>query len=105
MEFILTPIRVAIFTCFLVAFWFLDGFTHPATRLVIDGETPVYLYRTWVLCMALFVAGAGSATLVEHWAGNLDPTNLQVLYIIFGVILMGVAVAWNHALGTNPVIG
>lgn len=105
MELTFTPVRIGIFLCLLIAYWFLDGFTHPATRLDIDGITPYYLLRIWVLCMTLFIAGAASATLIEHWAGNLDPTNLQALYIVFGVLLIAVAVAWNHSLGTNPVIG
>lgn len=105
MEFTFTPIRIGIFICLLAVFWFFDGFTHPAIRLDLGDEAPRYLLTTWGLCMALFITGASSATLVEHWAGNIDPTNLQAFYITIGIILMAIALFWNHAIGTNPIIG
>ncbi|MCF6314302.1 MAG: hypothetical protein L3J39_17775 [Verrucomicrobiales bacterium] len=105
MEFTFTPIRIVIFICLLASFWFLGGFTHPATRLGLAEDAPIYLLRSWGFCMTLFIVGATSATLVEHWVGNLDPTNLQTFYITMGIIAMSVAVIWNHTIVNYFVLG
>ncbi len=100
MEFTFTPIRIGIFVSLLIAFWFLGGFTPPASLNDGDFSGARHLGKSWGYCMILFVTGAISSTLVEHRAGNIDPTSLRAIYIVIGLICMAAALAWNQALGT-----
>ncbi len=50
------------------------------------------------MCMALFVGGAVSVSVIEHIIGLLDPTNLRPAYVFIGVILMVAGVLWLRAL-------
>ena len=50
------------------------------------------------MCMALFVGGAVSVSVIEHIIGLMDPTNLRPAYVFIGVILMVAGVLWLRAL-------
>lgn len=56
------------------------------------------------MCMALFVGGAVSVSVIEHQMGHMDPTNLRPAYVFIGVVLMVAGVLWLRALkeGTAP---
>jgi hypothetical protein len=41
---------------------------------------------------------AGSTTLVDHFVGNLDRSDLRLLYLILGVLLMLSSLLWLHVL-------
>jgi len=72
-----------------VVFALLGGFTIP------DGM-PARLMRTWAMSVLLFTASAISATVVDHWIGNLDRSNLRWFYIIIGAAGMAGAAMLQH---------
>ena len=56
----------------LVAFWLLGGFEFP-------GPGFAYLRRAWFYSVLMFGLGSVCATIVDHWVGNLDRSNLRWL--------------------------
>lgn len=91
MEISLTLRRVLAFVLLLTAFWLLDGFNSP-------DALPRHSMRAWVMSVALFSLGAFCATLVDHWVGNIDRSNLRWLYVVLGVICMGGGLGYQKML-------
>jgi hypothetical protein len=87
MEFNFSLIRIGILAVLLAGFAAVGGFD------LFTGSAS-HFNRGAGKCIALFIAGAVSATLVDHYVGNLERTNLRLLYILGGIALMGGAVAW-----------
>lgn len=50
-------------------------------------------------CVILFVTGAVSVSVVDHFVGTLDRSNLRIIYIAVGLALMIGAVVWGSGLG------
>jgi hypothetical protein len=98
MEFTFTPVRIGILAILLAAFWLADGFELP-------GAGFAYLRRAWLYSMLLFVLGSVCATIVDHWVGNLDRSNLRCLYVVMGVLCMGGAFMYQHVLKSRMKIG
>lgn len=48
--------------------------------------------------MVLFVAGAVSATLIDHTVGYMPPMSLRPGYILLGAVLMFAGGFWLHHL-------
>jgi hypothetical protein len=92
MEFTFTPLRVLAFVALLGGFALFGGFVIPPDLV------PRQL-RLWVLTLLLFVLGAMSATVVDHWVGNLDRSNLRWFYIVAGLCAMALAVVFRQGLG------
>jgi hypothetical protein len=44
--------------------------------------------------MLMFISGATCASVVDHYVGTLDRSNIRLLYIIVGVVLMTAASLW-----------
>ncbi len=82
MEFSFTPIRTAILVVLLVAFWLLGGFAHLSDSAYVTG-------RAWIYSILIFMLGALMISVVDHWVGNLDRSNLRWLYVVMGVLLIG----------------
>jgi len=91
MEFTFTPVRVGILLVLLVGFWLLGGFEFP-------GDGFANLRRAWLYSILMFGLGAVCATIVDHWVGNLDRSNLRWLYVLLGVLCMGGAFMYQHVL-------
>jgi hypothetical protein len=91
MEFTFTPLRTAILIGLLAGFWLLGGFEFP-------GEGHRHLTRAWLYAVLLFSLGTVSSTVVDHWVGNLDRSNLRWLYIVLGVLCMGGGLMYQHVL-------
>ena len=91
MEFTFTPLRLAVLLALLVGFYFLDGF-DPISAL---GRQ---VARAWIYSVALFVIGAIMTTIVDHWVGNLDRSNLRWLYVFMGVLAMGGGLMYQYVL-------
>lgn len=89
MELNFNPIRVAILVVLILGFALLGGFSIP------EGM-PGRLMRTWSLSVLLFTASAISATVVDHWLGNLDRSNLRWFYILVGVAGMAGSAMLQH---------
>ncbi len=91
MEFTFTPLRIAILAGLLAGFWLLGGFEFPGT-----GHR--HLTRAWLYAVLLFSLGAVSMTVVDHWVGNLDRSNLRWLYVALGILCMGGGLMYQHVL-------
>jgi hypothetical protein len=63
----------------VAVFAFMGGFEIPR-------PTP----RGWVYPILAFLGGAASATVIDHWVGNLDRSNIRWAYLVLGVLLMGI---------------
>ncbi|BCX47841.1 hypothetical protein HAHE_17490 [Haloferula helveola] len=85
MELKFTPLRVAMFVVFMVGFGLAGGYVFPP-------DLPYRSTRALALAILLFTLSAVSATVVDHWVGNLDRSNLRWFYIIAGVCGMAIAV-------------
>ncbi|MGC4014261.1 MAG: hypothetical protein QM755_07040 [Luteolibacter sp.] len=44
--------------------------------------------QKWALLPCFFVGGAVCATVMDHWVGNLDRSNLRWAYVFFGTLVM-----------------
>jgi len=86
-----TPLRVALLVLLLGGFWFVGGYSIPE-------ELPSGLFRTWALMILLFVLGAVMATVVDHWIGVLDRTNLRWFYVVVGIAAMLGAGMYLHVI-------
>jgi peptidoglycan/LPS O-acetylase OafA/YrhL len=91
MEFTFTPLRAGILLVLLAGFWVLGGFDFP-------DEGSRRITRAWLYTVLMFGLGAVSATVVDHWIGNLDRSNLRWLYIVLGVLCMGGGLMYQHVL-------
>lgn len=91
MDFTFTPLRTSILVVLLAAFCFLDGFEF------VTGAGR-YIGRAWLYSVALFVIGAVMVSIVDHWVGNLDRSNLRWLYVFMGLLAMGGGLMYQHVL-------
>ncbi len=101
MEFDFSLRRSLLLAVLVGAFALWGGFSAPE---VSEYHHSRHVYRAWFMCMALFVGGAVSVSIIEHTIGLMDPTNLRPAYVFIGVILMVAGVLWLRALkdGVNP---
>ena len=90
MEFQFTPVRTAILVVLLAAFGLLGGFEH-----VAEGGR---IGRAWFCAVAMFIGGSVMVSVVDHWVGNLDRSNIRWLYIVMGVLLIGGSFMYQHVL-------
>lgn len=97
MEINFTLRRVAVLTGLIALFWILGGFTNPGLDPggYLDSRR---IMKAWTYCIILYLTGAGSATIVDHFVGTLDRSNLRLLYLILGVLLMLSSLLWLHVL-------
>lgn len=79
--------RLMLLAAFLIIFFLVGGFSAP----VVDPESyldPRRIRKAWTYCVILFLVGAGCASIVDHYVGTIDRSNLRILYIIMGVLAM-----------------
>ena len=91
MEFTFTPLRIGILVALLAGFAFVGGFDFP-------DDTHARMTRAWLYSVIFFSLGAVCVTIVDHWVGNLDRSNLRWLYIVLGVLCMGGGLMNQHVL-------
>lgn len=100
MEFNLSPPRVALLLLLVAGFWLFGGFSPPQASHG-DWHDPVRVRKAWTYCVALYLTGAGCVSVVDHYAGNLDRTNLRAAWILLGVLLMAAGFFWaRHLVAT-----
>lgn len=89
--------RLALFAVCVIAFFLLGGFARPEVSeyLFVD---PARVNKAWMFCVIMFLAGAGSVALVDHYVGLMEPTNLRLIYVIIGLLLMGGSFVWQRSL-------
>ena len=87
MEFNLSKSRIILLVVLLAGFALLGGFTPPTIpdSLMLD---PRRVTKAWFYCVLVFGAGAGCVSIVDHFVGTMERSNLRLLYVILGVILM-----------------
>ena len=90
MEFQFTPIRTAILIVLLAGFWLLGGFEH----MDAGGR----IGRAWLYSVIIFIIGSVMVSVVDHWVGNLDRSNLRWLYVVMGVLAIGGSFMYQHVL-------
>jgi hypothetical protein len=89
MEFTFTPLRTVILIVLLAGFWLAGGFELPE----VAGRQA---NRIWLCSVIFFVIGALMVSVVDHWVGNLDRSNLRWLYVVMGVLAMAGSVMYQH---------
>ncbi len=91
MEFTFTPLRIGILVALLGAFALFGGFDFP-------DQAYYRMTRAWGISVLFFSLGAVCVTIVDHWVGNLDRSNLRWLYILLGALCMGGGLTNQHVL-------
>ena len=97
MEFTFTPLRIAILLVLLAGFWLAGGFELP-------DPTMRQANRIWLCSVIDFIAGAAMVSIVDHWVGNLDRSNLRWLYVVMGVLAMAGSAMYRHVLNERVKI-
>jgi|JI9StandDraft_2_1071091.scaffolds.fasta_scaffold94776_2 hypothetical protein len=93
----LSPYRIGLFVCLLGAYWLIGGFEMP----VVDANSHYdsgRVAKAWWSCVLLALGGAGCISLVDHFTGNLTRSNIRILYILLGLMLMGCGYLWSRML-------
>jgi hypothetical protein len=89
--------RLALFGACVALFFLLGGFDRP--QYPEDSlMSPSQVNKGWMWCVIMFLVGAGSVSLVDHYVGLMEPANLRLVYIIIGVLLMAGAFMWQRSL-------
>lgn len=104
MEFNFEWRRLLLLAALLGGFAYLGGFSAPQTD---EDHSPARAGKAWFYCVVLFVTGATSASLVDHYAGTMSYSNLRPAYVLLGVLLMATGLFWQRFLkkevGKPPV--
>ena len=97
MEFNFSIQRLLLLFACLAIFAMAGGFTAPslATDSMLD---PHRVAKAWRYCVLLFISGALSASVVDHFVGNIDRCNIRLIYIILGAALMIGSCIWIKGL-------
>lgn len=97
MELNLSLKRLLLLAACLTAFAILGGFTPPVLSddSILD---PRRVAKAWFYCLMLFIAGAVCVSVVDHFVGNIDRSNLRILYILLGVAVMIGSTIWLRGL-------
>ena len=97
MEFTFTPLRIVVLVLLLAGFWLAGGFELPELAMRQTN-------RIWICSVIAFITGAVMVSIVDHWVGNLDRSNLRWLYVVMGVLAMGGSVMYRHVLNERVKI-
>ena len=104
MEFNFGIWRITAWVVLIGGFWWWGGFENPAAMAPEYFDTR-RVSRAWLWCVILFVSGATASTVVDHYVGNLDRSNLRFLYVLMGVASMVGAVVWLRGLMEGMGVG
>jgi len=61
---------------------------------------PHPMHRNWGYVLLTFLGGAVGATVIDHWVGNLDRSNLRWAYVVLGVLLMALGGICTYVIKT-----
>ncbi|HBJ82320.1 MAG TPA: hypothetical protein DDZ88_00260 [Verrucomicrobiales bacterium] len=95
MEFNFEWRRLLLLVVLLGGFAALGGFSSPQTD---EEHSPARVRKAWFYCVVLFVTGAASASVVDHFAGTMSYSNLRPAYVLVGVLLMATGLFWQRFL-------
>lgn len=97
MEFDFDFRRLLLLALLLGGFAVFGGFQPP--EVSSNGiHSAAQVRKAWSYCVVLFIAGAVSATLIEHTVGYMPPMSLRPGYILLGAVLMFASAFWLHTL-------
>jgi drug/metabolite transporter (DMT)-like permease len=77
----------------------MGGFSIPEVH--DEFRDPQRVTRAWLYCVMMFLAGAGCVSIVDHFVGTIDRSNIRLLYIIIGVALMIGSYLWQRGVRTD----
>lgn len=89
MELKFTPIRLSILIVLVIGYAVHGGFAVPP-------EVPRQMMKMWVATLMLFLVSAVSTTVVDHWIGLMDRSNLRWFYVVVGIAGMAGALVMLH---------
>ena len=89
--------RLLLLVGFLVLFAVLGGFAPPSLPPDSILE-PRKVAKAWRYCVLLFIAGAVCVSVIDHFVGTLDRSNIRLFYIIIGSVLMIGSYIWIRGL-------
>ena len=104
MEFNFSLSRLCLLAVLLIVFFLWGGFSAP----VLDPQSMLSasrVTRVWFYCVVLYVIGAACVSVVDHFVGTLDRSNLRLLYVILGVIAMAGSCLYIHTLKSEGAVG
>lgn len=89
--------RLSIFAGCIAVFWWLGGFALPV--MDADGYHDTHrVARAWQYCVVLFLTGAVNVSVIDHWVGTMDRSNIRLLYILLGAGMMIGSYLWLDGL-------
>ncbi|WP_395750349.1 hypothetical protein [Prosthecobacter sp.] len=91
MEFNFDWRRLLLLAAFCAGFAWVGGFTAPQPD---QHHFRASTARAWTYCVLLYLTGAASASVVDHYVGLLTRTNLRLMYVVLGLALMGAGLFW-----------
>lgn len=94
--------RVTILIIAIVAFALWGGFSPP--KVPLDSfVSPRRVFDAWITATILYMTGAVCISVVDHFVGVMDRSNIRILYIITGIAVMIGAFYWIRSLkSTEP---
>jgi hypothetical protein len=95
MEFNFEWRRLLLLAAWLGGFAYFGGFSASQTD---EDHSPARAGKAWFYCVVLFVTGAASASVVDHYAGTVSYSNLRPAYVLLGVLLMATGLFWLRLL-------
>jgi hypothetical protein len=97
MSYNFTLARLALFAVCVIVFFLLGGFARPdlSEYSYLD---PARVNKAWGMCVIMFLVGAGCVSVVDHFVGFMEPSNLRLLYVIIGILLMAGSFVWQQSL-------
>lgn len=81
------PLRLITLIVCVMAYYLGGAFTLPA-----DGE--------WIRTSLVFGLGAIAVSLIDHRIGLMEPVNIRWIYMLLGLVLMGVSLWWIQGMKT-----
>ena len=97
MEFNFSFRRLLLFGVLVAVFAVMGGFNF--VSIPEDGYFDSRrVTKAWFYCIALFLTGATGCSLIDHFVGTMERSNLRALYIIIGALLMLGAFVWLSSL-------
>lgn len=97
MEFNFEFRRLLLLLILLGGFALLGGFTPPdlSPETAHDANR---VQKAWFYCLLIFTGGAAAVSVVDHWVGTMERSNLRAMYILIGVVLMIGGALWMRSL-------
>ena len=97
MEFNFEFRRLLLLLILLGVFALLGGFTPPdlSPETAHDANR---VQKAWFYCLLIFTGGAAVVSVVDHWVGTMERSNLRAMYILIGVVLMIGGALWMRSL-------